>query len=103
MSKLITEAIFIGLLSILFLYLYNYFSYYYNNDDNIVISCISNCVTDKINKRNNIYNYKNYFIAFLFGIILHLLIDYIGINKIYCNKICYDNGKCELVCKMPLN
>ena len=102
MSNLLSETIIIGLLSVSLYYIYNYFSYYYNNDDNIVISCISNCVNNKVKQHNQFYNYNNYFIAFLFGVFLHLIINYIGLNKIYCNKVCYD-GKCELVCKMPLN
>jgi hypothetical protein len=104
MSNLLVETIFIGFLSVLLYYLYNYFSFYYNNTDNIVISCISNCVDNKIKKYNNIkFNFNNYLYVFILGIFIHLIIDYIGINKIYCNKVCYDNGKCELVCKMPLN
>ena len=103
MNKILYDSLFIGLLTMFLYFLYNYISYYYNNDDNIIISCISNCVDNKISKYKRLNNYKYYIYAFIIGIIIHLIIDYIGLNQIYCQKLCYNNGKCELVCKMPLN
>lgn len=43
---------------------------------------------------------KNYLmeISFFFtGILIHLLLEYIGLNKWYCEKKCADN-KCDIVC-----
>ena len=103
MNKLLRESISIGILSVFLLYIYNYISYYNNNDDNMVISCISNCVDKKIQNKKKLYNYNNYILFFIIGIFIHLIIDYLGINNINCNKVCYNDGKCELICKMPLN
>ena len=39
---------------------------------------------------------------FFTGILIHLLLEYIGLNKWYCEKKCAGEGankKCEIVCK----
>ena len=64
---------------------------------------ISEYLIYKNNKKNILSKLKNYnicyfiIILFIIGIIIHLLLEYIGLNKWQCNKIC-DNNKCKYIC-----
>ena len=65
---------------------------------------------NSIDKNDNINSFLNKYkktciieITFFFtGIIIHLLLEYIGLNKWYCEKKCAGEGinrECKYVCK----
>ena len=48
---------------------------------------------------------KNYFlqvVLFFTGVFIHLLLEYVGLDKWYCEKKCIAD-KCKLVCEKPIN
>jgi hypothetical protein len=100
MNKLLYECILIGLLTTILVFIINHIIEY-QNKKNKPISCIASCV-NKYNSNNKNKNLYYYFIIFLIGVFIHLIIDYIGLNDMYCKKECYDNGKCEYVCRIPI-
>ena len=55
---------------------------------------------------SNLTKYKNTYIIqialFLTGILIHLLLEYIGLEKWYCQKVCLKD-KCKIVCQKNLN
>lgn len=77
-----------------------------------ITSILGNLILELLIKYNDNFNtnenlkftlktYKNDMIVqvslFLTGIFLHLLLEYIGLNNWYCEKVCYKD-KCKLVC-----
>lgn len=100
MNKLLYECLIIGFLTTIIAYIINYIREYYKKN-NHPITCIASCVNN-YNIKNNKKTYKFYLTIFLIGFFIHLIIDYIGLNEMYCKKECYDNGKCEYVCRIPL-
>lgn len=83
--------------------------------ESIIIGCITliignlitrllinfNSYDENENLENLLYKYCNSFIfhimLFLTGVLLHLLLEYIGLEKWYCQKICLKD-KCKMVC-----
>lgn len=70
-------------------------------------------ILSKINKLDNhdyidsfVVKYKKTYILeislFFTGILIHLLLEYIGLNKWYCEKKCIGD-KCKIVCEKELN
>lgn len=65
---------------------------------------------NKFEKNNKIENYlskyKDKYIIiislFLTGMLIHILLEYIGLEKWYCEKKCIEN-KCKMVCEKNLN
>ena len=78
-NKLTYELMSIGLIS----FIGGFLTEYYLNKKN------RENILSKI-KRDN--KYKFYLYLLLFGIGFHLLIEYIGINKWQCKKICYNKN-----------
>ena len=68
----------------------------------ILINIIFNNREQELKKYIILYNkldkyYIKYIIFFLMGVIFFLILEYINLNKWYCNKLCANN-KCVKVC-----
>ena len=94
MEKILLESIIVGAITSILGNLIITILVKYNSIDN-------NDILD-----NTIKKYKKTYIIqialFLTGMLIHLLLEYIGLEKWYCQKVCYNN-KCKIVCQKPLN
>ena len=82
----------------------------------VITSILGNLIFKILVKINNIENNdmidevldkykKNYFlqvVLFFTGVFIHLLLEYVGLDKWYCEKKCIAD-KCKLVCEKQLN
>ena len=89
-NKLIYESVIVGLITAilgnLMLGLVFQINYFEENET-------LNIFLDKYNNTNIIY------IALFFtGVLIHLLLEYIGLEKWYCSKVCVAD-KCKIVCE----
>ncbi len=91
-QKLIKECLIVGCISILLFFLYNYITTNYNDNNYI----------NKNNKSINENNMKLFISAFLIGCLFHIAIEYIGLNEWQCEKKCYIDGTCELICRREI-
>ena len=85
MNKIYSESIIVGLISL------------------IIGTILFDILKKQYNKKNYKYNddkITDYFIKISFfftGIIIHIFIEYFGLNKLYCDKEtkkCYKNKNC---------
>ena len=64
-----------------------------------------NSVEDNNSLEHVLNRYKNTYIVqialFFTGILIHLLLEYIGLNQWYCEKKCIKD-KCKIVCEKEL-
>ena len=97
MQKLIFESVVIGLitsiLGSIILKIIVRFNTFENNDS----------LEDFLKKYKN--TYIIYIALFFTGILIHLLLEYIGLNKWYCEKKCAGEGinkKCKIVCEKEI-
>jgi len=64
-----------------------------------------NSVDDNNSLEHLLNKYKNTYVIqtslFFTGILIHLLLEYIGLNKWYCEKKCIGD-KCKIVCEKEL-
>ena len=64
-----------------------------------------NSVDNNDSLENLLNKYRNTYIIqtslFFTGILIHLLLEYIGLNKWYCEKKCVGE-KCKIVCEKEL-
>ena len=89
MYKLIIESVIIGcitsILGNIIIHMLNRYNSYEKND----------------NLNNKIYKYKQTYLIqialFLTGFLIHLSLEYIGLDKWYCEKKCIKD-KCNIVC-----
>jgi len=88
-NKILYEYITISIISLLFGFLTEKILSIYDNENDLTTL-----------KKNN--KYKFIFAIILFSCFLHLSIEYFGINEWQCNKVCYINGTCELICKKKI-
>ena len=85
-NKLIYECCFVGIFTVCLWFIYSYFiklNEVKNKDDL--------CILKK-------YNIRSIFTAFFIGVIFHLVLEYFEINRWQCEKKCYIDGTCELIC-----
>ena len=93
MYKLFIESIIIGLItSILGIIIINICLKFNNIEKN-------NKLTYSINKYKE--NYLILISLFFTGMLMHILLEYIGLEKWYCSKKCIEN-KCKIVCEKNL-
>ena len=95
MKKLLYETICIGLISALIGSLSIRIVLKFNKIENNKSLSIERMVKE--------WN-KNYILEislFLTGILIHLIIEYIGLNKWYCEKKCLKD-RCKIVCEKEL-
>jgi hypothetical protein len=94
MQKIIYESIIVGIITSIL--------------GSIVIKGLAK--VNSLEKNDYIHNFvgkykKTYMLEislFFTGILIHLLLEYIGLNKWYCEKKCVGEGEkqiCEIVCK----
>ena len=89
MNKILQEYLIIGLCSLIF----GYFT------EKLVRSINENNYLTNIKKKNNI---KFVIVLILYGFLFHFIIEYFGINKWQCEKMCYEDGTCNLICKKKI-
>ena len=82
----ISELIYVILICIILGYLSEMIIAYKNNDNTLT----------KIKKQNKLYFI---FMLIIYGCIFHIFIEFIGLNKWQCEKKCYIDGTCQLICK----
>ena len=93
MQKLILESIIIGAITSIL--------------GNIIITILIkyNSLESNDTLDNTLKKYKKTYIIqialFLTGILIHLLLEYIGLDKWYCEKVCLKD-KCKIVCTKEL-
>jgi uncharacterized oligopeptide transporter (OPT) family protein len=62
---------------------------------------------DDIQRNNVVYNNRYsagfYVTIILLAIGIYIFINYIEVNKWYCNKICDVNKNCRIICELPIN
>ena len=97
MQKLIFESVIIGLitsiLGSIILKIIVRFNTFENNDS----------IEDVLKKYKN--TYIIYIALFFTGILIHLLLEYIGLNKWYCEKKCSGEGinkTCKIICEKEI-
>ena len=93
MQKLILESIIIGAITSIL--------------GNIIITILIkyNSLESNDTLDNTLKKYKKTYLIqialFLTGILIHLLLEYIGLDKWYCEKVCLKD-KCKIVCTKEL-
>jgi len=88
-NKLIKEGIYIGIFTVFIGFLTEYILTKFNKKDNFLSKLKEN---------------KQLFILylFIFGILLHLFLEYSGFEA-YCEKKCNSDGVCNYVCTVKVN
>ena len=96
MQKILNESIIVGLITLLL--------------GKIVINIIYNLNADSNDIDHILKKYKNTYLIeislFLTGMLIHLLLEYVGFNKWYCSKECANVGPikiCKTICKRKIN
>ena len=93
MNKVVCECVIIGVITLII--------------GNIITKLLFkfNDVNDNESLDSTLVKYSNsyifHIILFLTGVILHLLLEYIGLEKWYCEKVCMKD-KCNMVCVKPV-
>lgn len=94
MQQLITESVIVGIITSIL--------------GGLILKILSrvNSIESHDYIKSFIGKYKKTYIVeislFLTGMLIHLLLEYIGLNKWYCEKKCVGEGEnevCEFVCK----
>ena len=94
MEKLILESIIVGAITSIL--------------GNIIVSILVKYNSFENNEvlDSSLLKYKKTYIIqislFLTGVLIHLLLEYIGLEKWYCKKVCLED-KCKIVCEKQLN
>lgn len=93
MKKLVLESLVIGLITTilgnLVLKILLKFNTYEKNDS----------LNNNLEKINNIY--LIHLSLFFTGVLIHVILEYIGLNDWYCKKVCAGD-KCKIVCEKPI-
>ncbi len=98
MQKLIVESVGVGIITALIGSIIARILVKFNQvDDNEVLN---ETVTSTLEKWRK--NYMMEISLFLTGVLIHLVLEYVGLNSWYCKKECAQ-GKCEMVCRKPVS
>lgn len=93
MNKIILESLIIGVITLIIGNLVTNLLFKFKDvDDN-------ESLDSTLVKYSNSYIF--HIILFLTGVILHLLLEYVGLENWYCEKVCMKD-KCNMVCVKPV-
>jgi uncharacterized membrane protein len=89
-NKILCEYITVSIVSLFFGIIAEKIITYNNKNDNLLTNT----------KKKNYIGFA--IMLIIFGCLFHYLIEYLGINKWQCEKKCYIDGTCELICKRSI-
>ena len=93
MNKVVCECVIIGFITLIIGNIITKLLFKFNDSNE------NESMDATLVKYSNSYIF--HIILFLTGVILHLLLEYIGLENWYCEKVCMKD-KCNMVCVKPV-